>query len=137
MLMNEQKTKLEIDLRDYCKHTIENFSSSIESRFEILNADLNAVRISNGKYHVEAMNNVKDIKKDIEIFKQDKSDVYSFWDSQKEIIKISNNEFEGVKTEIISKEKELEILTEKNEAEILKLKKEIETINKNAVNQKA
>ena len=64
----DQKASIESNLHDYVANRVSYNFSTIYGKLDTFQVDINAIKIDNGKYHLEAMKAVKSLKIEVEKF---------------------------------------------------------------------
>jgi len=90
----DQRITIETNLKEFINQLVENSESGIRGQLKMFESDISATKIENGKYHLEAMKKVKDIKDEFSNFMCYKEEILDEVNKEKTERKKFNSELE-------------------------------------------
>ena len=87
----EQKNSMETNLKQFIINSIQTYNAGIKSELEGFQEELKNTKLSNGKYHIEILNIVKEFKYELELYYQKKNEILAEWHTERAIFKETTN----------------------------------------------
>jgi len=110
-MLLDQRAAIETNMKDFVLNLVKDLENGSLGQIKQFGVDLSNVRIENGKYHIEARNNLKIITNNIEEVNKIKNDYITEWQQEKEMFAENRNLFDGVYAEFKKTEKNHDEIT--------------------------
>ncbi len=111
--VSEQKNTAETNLKEYCANIMDLAKQEMQSQISEFERNIENIKVGNGKYHMEAMNKVKDTKEKLELFHQEKEVLIREFEEQKRLLNENNEVFESMSNQFN--------VTEKTDSQIIEM----------------
>jgi len=98
--ISKQSENTENNLKSYVSDIVQNSEKGFKNQIEMFELDVKSAKLENGKYHIEAMKKIKELKEDHTSFIEFRSQFISELNQEMTIIKEGRKSIQELKNEV-------------------------------------